>query len=231
MKRSLEPIKGVAAVKVRGGLEEEIHVLLDAEALRRSRLSAQNVIDRLAQENINVAGGTLKEGRTEYMVRTVNEYVNLDQIARDRRRHDFEGREIRVEDLGQVIRSNKEREILTRTDGRESVQLDVFKEADANMVALAKPSSPRQSASCDRRAETGELVKEEEAVGAGRGRGARGRGGRGRGEGARRSAGLAEDLFKARGATLELWWPTARSSSRARSTRCATRPCWVACWR
>src|SRR6185503_14583433 len=54
---SLEPIKGVAAVRVRGGLEEEYHVLLNKEALQRSGLSIQTVIDRLRQENINVAGG------------------------------------------------------------------------------------------------------------------------------------------------------------------------------
>ena len=136
VKRALEPIDGVAAVRVRGGLEEEIHVLLDAQALQRSRLSVQQVIDRLGQENINVAGGTLKEGRTEYMVRTVNEYVNLDQI-RDTVVDSVEGREVRLGDLAEVRRSHRDREILTRTDGGESVQLDVYKEADANMVALA----------------------------------------------------------------------------------------------
>lgn len=136
VKRALEPIDGVAAVRVRGGLEEEIHVLLDAQSLQRSRLSVQQVIDRLGQENINVAGGTLKEGRTEYMVRTVNEYVNLEQI-RETVVASIEGREIRIGDLGEVRRSHKDREILTRTDGVESVQLDVYKEADANMVALA----------------------------------------------------------------------------------------------
>ena len=31
VKRALEPIKGIAAVRVRGGLEEEYHVLLDKE--------------------------------------------------------------------------------------------------------------------------------------------------------------------------------------------------------
>jgi HAE1 family hydrophobic/amphiphilic exporter-1 len=137
VKRALEPIKGVAAVRVRGGLEEEIHVLLDDEQLRRTGLSVQNVIDRLRQENINVAGGTLTEGRTEYMVRTLNEYEDLRQME-DTIVATREGRQIRVRDLGQVVWSNKERQMTTRTNGRESVQLEVFKEADANIVALAK---------------------------------------------------------------------------------------------
>ena len=49
-----------------------------------------------------------------------------------------EGRQIRVRDLGNVVWSHKERQIVTRTDGHESVQIEVFKEADANIVAVAQ---------------------------------------------------------------------------------------------
>lgn len=137
IKRALEPITGVAAVRVRGGLEEEYHVLLNKDALQRSGLSIQTVIDRLRQENINVAGGTLKEGSAEYMVRTLNEYENLDEISETIVTR-IADRNLRVKDLGRVIRTQKDREILTRTDGSESVQIDIYKEADANMVAVAK---------------------------------------------------------------------------------------------
>ncbi len=137
VKRALERIKGVAAVRVRGGLEEEYHVLLDKKQLIRSGLSIQTVIDRLKQENINVAGGTLKEGRAEYMVRTLNEFTSLDQIAQTVVARIDQG-DVRVQDLGRVVRANKDREILTRTDGAESVQIDIYKEADANMVAVAQ---------------------------------------------------------------------------------------------
>jgi HAE1 family hydrophobic/amphiphilic exporter-1 len=70
------------------------------------------------------------------MVRTLNEYEDLQQME-DTIVATREGRQIRIRDLGQVVWSNKERQITTRTDGRESVQLEVFKEADANIVALA----------------------------------------------------------------------------------------------
>ncbi|MCH9649780.1 MAG: efflux RND transporter permease subunit [Deltaproteobacteria bacterium] len=137
VKRELEPIKGIAAVRVRGGLEEEIHVRLDEVQMRRSGLAVSEVIQRLRQENINVAGGTLREGRTEYMVRTLNEYQNLQQIE-DTVLARIGGREIRISDVGQVEFSHKERQIHTRTGGAESVQIEVLKEADANIVALAK---------------------------------------------------------------------------------------------
>ena len=137
LKRELEPIPGVAAVRVRGGLEEEIHVRVDEQALRRAGISVQTVIDRLRQENINVAGGTVNEGDTEYMVRTLNEFANLSQIAETIVKRTAHG-DVKVKDVAKVERSHKEREIVTRTNGQESVQIDIYKEAEANMVTVAK---------------------------------------------------------------------------------------------
>lgn len=137
LKRELEPIPGVAAVRVRGGLEEEIHVRVDEQALRRTGISVQTVIDRLRQENINVAGGTVNEGDTEYMVRTLNEFANLSQIAETIVKRTAHG-DVKIKDVAEVARSHKEREIVTRTNGEESVQIDIYKEAEANMVTVAK---------------------------------------------------------------------------------------------
>jgi len=185
IKRALEPIKGVAAVRVRGGLEEEYHVLLSKEALQRSGLSIQTVIDRLRQENINVAGGTLKEGRAEYMIRTLNEYENLDEIAETVVTR-IEDRNVRMKDLGRVVRMHKEREIMTRIAGAESVQIDIYKEADANMVAVAKAIT----------AAVGTITKEPEDAEKKPQAGPPGMG--------RRSDGLAQRLYKEEGAKLEI---------------------------
>jgi len=137
VKRLIEPIKGVAAARVRGGLEEEIHVLIDEAKLQRVNLSIGQVLSRLRAENINAAGGRIREGGAEYMIRTINEYETLEEIA-DTIVFRREGREIRVKDLGEVIHGQRDREMLTHTDGMESVQIDIYKEADANMVAVAK---------------------------------------------------------------------------------------------
>jgi HAE1 family hydrophobic/amphiphilic exporter-1 len=137
VKRELEPIKGVAAVQVRGGLEEEIHVRLDRTELQRVGLTPRQVIARLAEENVNIAGGTLEEGSVEYMVRTLNEYRTLDEIAATIVNPAGE-RPVRLGDVAQVVRAHRERQMVTRAGGGESVALDLYKEGDANMVALSK---------------------------------------------------------------------------------------------
>ena len=203
VKRALEPIKGVAAVRVRGGLEEEIHVLVDEDRLRRSGLSADTVIQRLRQENINVAGGTLKEGRTEYMVRTLNEYQTLQQIEETVLVRRSE-REIRIKDIGRVEFAHKERQILTRTNGGESVQIEILKEADANMVAMAKAVKEavgELDLEKEKRRAAGEDVDGEEARREAR---AKKRGDDGEMRGMIKPVGIATNLFRQEEAILTL---------------------------
>jgi HAE1 family hydrophobic/amphiphilic exporter-1 len=194
LKKEIEPVKGIAAVRIRGGLEEEIHVSLEEEALRRTGISIQRVIDRLAQENINVAGGTLKEGRTEYLVRTLNEYEGLDQIA-DTIVTRFDGRDVRIRDLGQVSTAHKEREITTRTHGEESVQVEIYKEGDANIVALAKRVKALLGDPPPLESETGQEAEGEDQASSGRS---------GRGAAVVSAEGLSQRLYDEEGARLEI---------------------------
>jgi len=136
IKIRLDKLKGVAAVKVRGGLEEEIHVDIDEKKLISLNLNIDRVNQRLANENINLAGGRLKEGSTEYIVRTVNQFNNLDEI-RQLIIGNFNGVDVRVKDIGTVTRSYKDREVITRINGKECILLEIYKEADANIVDVA----------------------------------------------------------------------------------------------
>ncbi|MDH5833645.1 efflux RND transporter permease subunit [Luteimonas kalidii] len=80
LKRKLEPVSGVAAVKVGGGLEDEIQVDIDQRRLAQLGLSLDDVIQRLQQENVNLSGGRLEEGSQRYLVRTVNQFADVEQM-------------------------------------------------------------------------------------------------------------------------------------------------------
>ncbi|MFY0535011.1 efflux RND transporter permease subunit [Nannocystis pusilla] len=137
IRRLLEPLEGVAAVKVKGGLEEEIEVRLDEDQLRRTNINIDTVIKRLQAENINLAGGSMRDGRTRYLVRTVNEFRDLDDI-RDLVVVSRDGKDIKLRHLAEVRSGFKDRDVITRVDGREAVEIEVHKEADANIVDMAK---------------------------------------------------------------------------------------------
>ena len=81
LKRKLEPVEGVAAVKVAGGLEDEVQVDIDQQKLASINMPIDTVISRLQQENVNLSGGRLEEGSQRYLVRTVNQFATVDDIA------------------------------------------------------------------------------------------------------------------------------------------------------
>jgi len=80
LKKKLEPVPGVAAVKVGGGLEDEIQVDIDQQKLAQLNLPIDTVIQRLQQENINLSGGRLEQGSQRYLVRTVNQFAAVEEM-------------------------------------------------------------------------------------------------------------------------------------------------------
>ncbi|WP_123769637.1 efflux RND transporter permease subunit [Vulcaniibacterium tengchongense] len=80
LKKKLEPVDGVAAVKVGGGLEDEVQVDIDQQKLAQLNLPIDTVIQRLQQENVNVSGGRLEQGAQRYLVRTVNQFATVEEM-------------------------------------------------------------------------------------------------------------------------------------------------------
>ncbi|HGY91711.1 MAG TPA: efflux RND transporter permease subunit [Planctomycetes bacterium] len=137
LKKELESIAGVAAVKVRGGFESEIRIDLDENALMRSQVALETIKTRLQEENVNLASGILREGDTEYLVRTLNEFRTVDEI-RQLIVATVGDRLIRLGDLARVYRGAKEPDVVTRINGRPSVEIAIFKEDSANIIAVAQ---------------------------------------------------------------------------------------------
>lgn len=183
LKKKLEPVTGVAAVKVGGGLEDEIQVDIDQQKLAQLNLPIETVIKRLKEENINISGGRLEEGSQRFLVRTVNQFADLEEIrnllvttqsangsAADSALQQMfniaastgsaaavaaasaaqsassggassvvaNGVPVRLKDVATVRQGYKEREAVIRLGGKESVELAIYKEGDANTVATAE---------------------------------------------------------------------------------------------
>jgi HAE1 family hydrophobic/amphiphilic exporter-1 len=136
LKKRLEPTPGVAAVKVGGGLEDEVDVDIDQQRLQQLGLTAADVVKRLADENVNVAGGRIESGSQRYLVRTVNQFGTLDEMRNLLIKVD-NNVPIRLKDIAEVRQGYKEREGIVRVDGREAIELAIYKEGDANTVSVA----------------------------------------------------------------------------------------------
>ncbi|MBS0582412.1 MAG: efflux RND transporter permease subunit [Proteobacteria bacterium] len=136
LKKRLEPTAGVAAVKVGGGLEDQVDVDIDQQKLRQLNLNIADVTKRLTDENVNVSGGRIENGSQRYLVRTVNQFANLDEMRNLLVKVD-NGVPVRLKDIAEVRQGFKEREGIVRVDGHEAIELAIYKEGDANTVSVA----------------------------------------------------------------------------------------------
>ena len=136
VKRRLDAVPGVAAVIVAGGFEEEVHVQIDQERLAQLDLSVQDLANRLQATNVNLSGGSLKEGGQEYLVRTLNEFETIKDIG-DAIIYEAGGRILRLADVAEVKEGAKDRDAVMRVNGREAVEIAIYKEGDGNTVAVA----------------------------------------------------------------------------------------------
>ncbi len=166
IKRELEALPGVAAVQVRGGLEEEIRVRVDPFALAARKIDPSVLATRLAQENINASGGSLLEGSTEYLVRTLNEFRDTDEIA-DLSIIKRGDASIRVRDVAVVERTHKKREVISRLGGSEMVEFAIYREAGANIVQLASTVKDNIFGRPEQQATAKEIQERETEGGAG----------------------------------------------------------------
>lgn len=133
LKSDLEAKAGIAQVLVKGGQEAEVQVLVDPQRAKSLGLSMEMVGNALSQQNISRSSGILKEGKSEFLVRTYNEFETVDEI-RDVLVTAVTGNAVRLGEIADVFMGTKDVETIVRVNGREAVGLEIYKEGDANTV-------------------------------------------------------------------------------------------------
>src|SRR6186713_336900 len=137
IKPEIESVEGSAAVKVSGGFEDEVQIYVDQQRLAQLKLSIEQVAKRIGAENVNLSGGRLEQGTQRFLVRTVNEFDTLEDMA-NAVIANVDGQPVYLKDVARVDRGYKDRTAITRLNGDECIELAIYKEGDANTVQLAQ---------------------------------------------------------------------------------------------
>ncbi len=159
VKQGLESASGVAAVKVAGGREEQIRIEIDEKRLAELNIPVSEVSSVIREANLNQASGSLYDLDANYLVRVLNEFQSVREI-RNLIIRDLDGRQVVLGDVARVWRGTKERDVISRFNGRESVELRVYKEGDANAVAVSEAVRERLEQLKEQKTYPGELTHE-----------------------------------------------------------------------
>jgi HAE1 family hydrophobic/amphiphilic exporter-1 len=142
IKQKLENAKGVGEVRIVGGAKREIHVLVDPDKLRSYNLTITDVFNALKSQNLELPGGSLKQGERDFTIRTtgrVTDSAQFNQIAIVNRN----GYVVKVSDIGYSEDSYEEPVTAARLDGVPAVTLVVSKQSGENTVTTAKDLKER----------------------------------------------------------------------------------------
>jgi HAE1 family hydrophobic/amphiphilic exporter-1 len=132
----LERIQGVAAVYTQGGRDREIHVYADDEKLKAYGLSLDQLVGALTMENVRVPGGTIEQGKSDFLVRTSGEFKSVREIA-DVVVSRAQGSPVYLKDVAVVEDSFADRVEELRLGGRPGVMVMIQKQSTANTVEVS----------------------------------------------------------------------------------------------
>jgi len=134
--KQFEQIPGVGTLNIRGGIYRQIRVNINRDRLKSYNLSAAQVQQAIAQSNVALPGGNVKEGLNDLYVRTQGEYESLDEIRRTVVSRTQET-PIRVEDVAEVVDGYEDLNRIAELNGIPVLRLQIQKQSGANTVSVA----------------------------------------------------------------------------------------------
>ena len=131
----IERVEGVGLVRIYGGQEREIHVVLDYEAMTTRGISIEQIRRAIENKNQNVRGGHIDEGRRQFVVRTLGQFERLEDIERVIVAQRPSG-PVYLRDIAEIIDGFKEVRATAKERGRPVVVLPIVKRSGANTVQV-----------------------------------------------------------------------------------------------
>ncbi|GAC1499594.1 MAG: efflux RND transporter permease subunit [Vulcanimicrobiaceae bacterium] len=129
-------IGGVGSVAVDGGQTRAIMVAPDQQRIAGYGLSNNDIIKKLANENVDYPAGLIAIGPREFGIRTSALYTSAAEVG-DAVITVHNGAPVYLRDVASVSDSIEEQRVFSRLDGVPAESLIITAQPDANIVAVA----------------------------------------------------------------------------------------------
>lgn len=133
----LERIEGVASLDLGGGETREIQVIVDAYQLQSLGLSISDLQGLIASENANYSAGTVVQGQKDYLLRIKGEFDSLKDLG-DIMIPLRTGGSTQLKYIADIQDTFAKQTMYSSLNGKSGVSLSIYKQSDANAVAVSK---------------------------------------------------------------------------------------------
>lgn len=131
----LERVEGIADIKVFGGREREVQVIVDAPRLAQAGIPFDELRAALQGQNTNISAGSTSQGKRDVAVRTMGQFTSLDDVRRTVIRVG-PGGPIRVGDVAEVVDGYKKPTVFVRSSGKYTLALPAYRETGSNVIEV-----------------------------------------------------------------------------------------------
>lgn len=135
--RRLEQLEGVARVRVTGGFEREVEVVVDPARMAAYGIDLEGMATALQSANVTLSGGMVRRGPFRYAVEVSGELTDADAVAETVVSEPGEPI-VHLREVAAVRDGVERRRGMVRLDGRETLLLLVERRPDANTVETAR---------------------------------------------------------------------------------------------
>ncbi len=129
-------LKYVARAELGGARDREIWVEVDPERLNSYNLTLNRVVSSIAMKNLNIPGGTMDVGRSEYILRTVGEVDEAEELKNVIIRKSFREGLVAIKDVAAVVDTLEDIGNLGRLNGKTAFTITVTKKKEGNVLTL-----------------------------------------------------------------------------------------------
>jgi multidrug efflux pump subunit AcrB len=133
----LESVKDVSSVRVGGGAEKQIQILINAPALAERNLTLTDVRRALAARNRDTSGGEIESGKRRYLLRTIGRFDNVEDLKDlivDRRGDSI----IKLRDVAEVRLDHFEVFQNAYVNAEPIIFLAIRREAGSNVIDIKR---------------------------------------------------------------------------------------------
>jgi len=134
VQRRLEKVSGVGQVRLEGGLDREVRIVVDPERLRAFGMTVPELAGGIRQQNFELPGGRVNEASRELTVRTLGSLQRVEDlpgtIVGQR------GRPIALREVADVVDGSEEARGVSRWNGAAALSVVIMKQSGQNTVKV-----------------------------------------------------------------------------------------------
>ncbi|MCK5689747.1 efflux RND transporter permease subunit, partial [Myxococcota bacterium] len=134
-------LPGVASAIVEGGLDRQIHIVLDPNKVAALGLDVNAVVRAVYIENTQVPGGSLEQGQLDFTIQSKGKYQSVDEIGEvvvGLKQDGMQPVPILLKQVAEVQDTFLESQRILEVDGKPAVWLIMRKQSGANTVRAAE---------------------------------------------------------------------------------------------